>query len=558
MFSVFRRAARSLISRARALLGRIATKFGTTRRGGFVAPGAPAPPPALQPLTLTANTVAEGSAAGTVAAQILGATSGSVIAMTAGQDGGGRFTTAFIGGAWCVVTTATPTDYETATSHAIGLTETLAGATGSPKATAALTINVSNVFEVTLAALGGTFTLAEDAAAGAVAGALTGKSAGSALSLTNDAGGRVALSGTNVVRGATALDYETATSHSFTVRETHADGANSPRDTVLTLNVTDVAESAISAPVLTKTSGAGVSPMTFDETLDASAYAGYTRRIQRATDAGFTAIAQDLSKMILEGEVNGTDASWLATAENPPRNYATGVIEGLTLNFSGTCYFRERIERDDGTVSAWSNTISDTLVNYSALSSSNKHANVTVSGTPQVNFATASFDPSHQIVACDTVKTGGQRQWEYTVTANGGGSAQIGFGADDGTSNYNVASSPRPGKENSKGFWLAAWTTGFEVYQGTLTVASGYTGAADGFANGDVYSVLWDDAADTVNIYRTRSGVERLLAALTGVSQATLLPCAGADQSGVTGSVNFGQSAFTKALGGSWKGYGDA
>jgi hypothetical protein len=95
---------------------------------------------------------------------------------------------------------------------------------------------------ITLAALGGTFSLAEDAAANAVAGALTGKTADSTLSLTDDAGGRVALSGTNVVRGATALNYEDFTSHSFTVRETLAGATNSPRDTVRTLNVTDVSE----------------------------------------------------------------------------------------------------------------------------------------------------------------------------------------------------------------------------------------------------------------------------------------------------------------------------
>ena len=94
----------------------------------------------------------------------------------------------------------------------------------------------------TLSALTGTFTLAENASAGAVAGALSGKTASSTLSLVDDAGGRVALSGTNIVRGATALDYETATSHSFTVRETLAGATNTPRDTVLTLTVTDVAE----------------------------------------------------------------------------------------------------------------------------------------------------------------------------------------------------------------------------------------------------------------------------------------------------------------------------
>lgn len=103
---------------------------------------------------------------------------------------------------------------------------------------------VGVVSPATLAALSGTFTLAEDASAGTVAGALSGKTVGSTLSLADDAGGRVALSGSNVVRGATALDYDTATSHAFTVRETLAGATNTPRDTVLSLAVTNVLDAA--------------------------------------------------------------------------------------------------------------------------------------------------------------------------------------------------------------------------------------------------------------------------------------------------------------------------
>lgn len=102
-----------------------------------------------------------------------------------------------------------------------------------------------------LSALTGTFTLPENAAADAVAGTLTNVTSGSTLSLTDNAGGRVALSGNNIVRGATALDYETATSHSFTVRETLSGATNSPRDTVLTLSVTNVGEEPASYLVST-------------------------------------------------------------------------------------------------------------------------------------------------------------------------------------------------------------------------------------------------------------------------------------------------------------------
>lgn len=101
------------------------------------------------------------------------------------------------------------------------------------------------VADVALTALSGTFTLAEDAISGALAGLLYGKAASATLSLTNDAGGRVALDGVKVVRGATALDFETATSHSFTVRQTLPDARTI--DTTLTLAVTDVLE--VTTPV---------------------------------------------------------------------------------------------------------------------------------------------------------------------------------------------------------------------------------------------------------------------------------------------------------------------
>lgn len=50
------------------------------------------------------------------------------------------------------------------------------------------------------------------------------------------------MSGANLVAGSVATDYEAASSHAITLRETLAGAANSPRDSVLTLAVTDVAE----------------------------------------------------------------------------------------------------------------------------------------------------------------------------------------------------------------------------------------------------------------------------------------------------------------------------
>jgi hypothetical protein len=65
-------------------------------------------------------------------------------------------------------------------------------------------------------------------------------SGGSILSMTDDAGGRFKLSVLNVVAGATATDYDIATTHNITVRETNADGSNSPRDTVIPITITQL------------------------------------------------------------------------------------------------------------------------------------------------------------------------------------------------------------------------------------------------------------------------------------------------------------------------------
>lgn len=99
----------------------------------------------------------------------------------------------------------------------------------------------------TLTALGGVFALQEDAAAGAIAGFVVGKTIGSVLTLGDDAGGRIALQGTTIVRGATALDFETAQDlgggnrgWTFSVTESLNGATNSPLTTPLTLLVTAV------------------------------------------------------------------------------------------------------------------------------------------------------------------------------------------------------------------------------------------------------------------------------------------------------------------------------
>jgi hypothetical protein len=75
-------------------------------------------------------------------------------------------------------------------------------------------------------------------------GEVRGYDANSTLSLTDTAGSRFKLTDGNILTGAVATDFGTATSHNITVRETNSEGTNSPLDTVFAISVTEVAAPA--------------------------------------------------------------------------------------------------------------------------------------------------------------------------------------------------------------------------------------------------------------------------------------------------------------------------
>ena len=151
-------------------------------------------------------------------------------------------------------------DFETATSHQVRITDTPSGPYDPIEQL--FTISVTNVLEVTLAALTlDTSTIEEGSAEDTAVGALQNVTAGSSLSLTDSSGGQFKLSGSNIVAGAVPTDFETENDPTITVRETHADGNNSPRDSVIGITVTD-----------------GAAPETFimDETTAGIAFAAYS------------------------------------------------------------------------------------------------------------------------------------------------------------------------------------------------------------------------------------------------------------------------------------------
>lgn len=128
--------------------------------------------------------------------------------------------------------TAAALDYETATFHSV----TIQADNGvDTPLSRTFTINVTNVLEVTLAALAlSASTFADDDAAGTVIGAIQNKTTGSTLSIS-PADGRVSIDGSNNL--IVGLTPATAGTFDITIRETHPDGSNSPRDTAFTITV---------------------------------------------------------------------------------------------------------------------------------------------------------------------------------------------------------------------------------------------------------------------------------------------------------------------------------
>lgn len=110
--------------------------------------------------------------------------------------------------------------------------------------------------------------LIENSAAGFEIGALQGVTAGSSLQLTDDAGGRFALSGATLLAGLVATDYEAAIEHQIEVTETLAGASSSPRATLLTIEVINAPDDTTPNPIsFTAASGVALGTLTTSNTI---------------------------------------------------------------------------------------------------------------------------------------------------------------------------------------------------------------------------------------------------------------------------------------------------
>jgi hypothetical protein len=185
-------------------------------------------------IVLTGNTVSEDASSGTTVGVFSVVNGSGTYAFTLTGDAGGLF--ALDSEDDTELETAGALNYEAATSHSI----TVQADNGvDPVLEQTFNIVVINVLEITLVALSlDTDEIEEGSPENTPVGTLQDVTSGSGLSLTDDAGGRFKLSGSDIVAGATPTDYGTATSHNITVRETHPDGSNSPRNSVISISVT--------------------------------------------------------------------------------------------------------------------------------------------------------------------------------------------------------------------------------------------------------------------------------------------------------------------------------
>ena len=240
-------------------------------------------------VALSANAVVEGAAADTVIGTLQGIVdpdAGDTHAFSLIDDAGGRFK---LVGDSLQVFDGTLLDFETASSHAVTVRVTDAGALSYDEV---LTIDVTDANEaptdVTLSAN----SVAEGAATDTIVGTLLGvvdQDAGDShtLGLVDDAGGRFKLVGNTLqVADGTLLDFEGATSHAVTVRVTDAGGLS--YDKAFTINLTDVNEAptdvTLSASTVAEDAAADTVIGTFQGIVDPDA--GDTHTFSLVNDAG--------------------------------------------------------------------------------------------------------------------------------------------------------------------------------------------------------------------------------------------------------------------------------
>ena len=196
-------------------------------------------------LSLSTNTVAENAATGTVVGTVTGTDvdAGDTKTYSLTDTAGGRFAIDSTTGQ-LTVANGSLLNYESATSHTVTVRVT---DSGGQSYTETFTINLSNVNEGPTDLSLSANTVTENATTGTVVGTVSGTDPDSGdtktYSLTDTADGRFAIdssTGQLTVANGSLLNYESAASHTVTVRVTDSGGQS--HNETFTINLTNVNE----------------------------------------------------------------------------------------------------------------------------------------------------------------------------------------------------------------------------------------------------------------------------------------------------------------------------
>ena len=205
---------------------------------------------------------------------------------------------------------------------------------GSAAATATVTVNVTNVNDVPSISAS-TYTVAENVLVGATVGTKTGTDGdGDTLAYTITAGNSAGLfaidSSDGKITVAKALDYETATFHSLTVKAT--DSGSAAATATVTVNVTNVND-------VTPSFSAG----------------SYSKNLDNTVNTGTTVVDIDATDSDVSSDYN-TIAYSITAGDSNSRfkiNSTTGLIStAKALNTDSTTSYTLTVKATDGTNSA--------------------------------------------------------------------------------------------------------------------------------------------------------------------------------------------------------------
>ncbi len=335
--------------------------------------------------------------------------------------------------------------------------------------------------------------VSESSTQGEFVGALQGAVGGSQLSLLDNAGGRFAVVNDGVVRAQTGLDFEGNTSHQITVRETLATAANSPRDTVLTISVTNAFEQPDLgllglAGTVSQGSVIAISGATSGSTIVGGllpqgwSVDGPNRQIQITNDAALG--VQHWS--LIETLDDSSNSPRVTTGSSIVEAAASGSFDPTT---AGYVMFDSRDVVADGSVTSWPARDGRTTV-----------SSETVSERPSKNASVISFDGTDDILSDTRRSLGAPKEsfnldlvWNASPLGDAEQFTNTGITrAPDGT--WWVVNHPAGSPTRADGI-LVHFSADFSTILGTIDLAAVYGIGVAGGPQGLVYDLadhtLW-------------------------------------------------------------------